>query len=84
MDHVWRDWELGDWASLGRLSEQDLSAHEDRARLAMLAALGLAQLGRLAEAGTHIRQAQDWGISSELLMRFLISGSSIPWVGPPA
>lgn len=74
MDHVWRDWELGDWASLGRLSEQDLSAHEDRARLAMLAALGLAQLGRLAEAGTHIRQAQDWGISSELLMRFLISG----------
>lgn len=67
-------WQMGDWPALAALWERPLDTHPDRARLALLAAVGSAQLGRMDEARRAARQAQLWGCERELLARVLIGG----------
>lgn len=68
-------WELGDWAALVSLTKQYLEQYEDRAKLALLAAVGLAQSGQMAEAASYARQACDWGCPPKLAARFLAGGA---------
>ena len=58
--------EQGDWAALARLAEAELEGLEDRGRLALLAAAGLAQRGDLAAARHHVGLARGWGCPPEL------------------
>ena len=67
--------EQGDWAALARLAEAELEGLEDRGRLALLAAAGLAQRGDLAAARHHVGLARGWGCPPELIARVLLSGA---------
>lgn len=68
-------WQFGDWASLAALSQDTLQHHPDRAKLALLAAAGHAQLGQTEPARQYTRLAQDWGCSKKLVAQVLISGT---------
>ncbi|WP_158971867.1 FkbM family methyltransferase [Chachezhania sediminis] len=83
-------WEVGDWAALARLTGQPLERMTDdtgreagrasgrdsaRARLAALAAVGLAQQGDLDEARRYATLARDWGCPADLLARILMGGA---------
>lgn len=67
-------WELGDWAALVALADQDLEQEGERAKLALLAAVGLAQTGQLEEARSYARMARGWGCPPVLMTRFLAGG----------
>lgn len=67
-------WQFGDWNSLARIDRDALQHHPDRAKLSLLAAAGLLQIGKDAEARQYIRLAQDWGVSRKLLTRILTAG----------
>ncbi|PCH75566.1 MAG: hypothetical protein COC12_00010 [Rhodobacteraceae bacterium] len=67
-------WELGDWDALAALTETPLEDNRDRAKLALLAAVGLAQLGRMDLAQTYAGRAQDWGCPATLIARVLVGG----------
>jgi len=68
-------WQFGDWASLAALSQDTLQHHPDRAKLALLAAAGHAQLGQTEPARQYTRLAQDWGCPKKLVAQVLISGT---------
>lgn len=74
LDQSRTQWQFGDWESLATLSHERILGHPDRAKLALLGASGLQQLGRLDEAKVMIRQALDWGCSPQLVRQILISG----------
>lgn len=67
-------WELGDWAALAALADQPLEDARDRAKLALLATVGLAQLGQLDTARIWAERAQEWGCPASLMARVLIGG----------
>lgn len=67
-------WQFGDWASLAQLNRDTLQHHPDRAKLSLLAAAGLLQIGKIDEAKIYIRLAKDWGVSKKLLTRILVAG----------
>lgn len=67
-------WELGDWAVLADLAAQPLEDHKDRAKLALLAAVGLAQGGRMDDARRYALMAQGWGCPGSLMAQVLIGG----------
>ena len=74
LDRSRTQWQFGDWESLATLSHDRISGHPDCAKLALLGASGLQQLGRFDEAKVMIRQALDWGCSPQLVRQILISG----------
>lgn len=67
-------WQFGDWESLARLNRDTLQHHPDRAKLALLAAVGRLQTGQDAEARQYICLAKDWGVSKKILTQILIAG----------
>lgn len=67
-------WQFGDWESLTRLDRDTLQHHPDRAKLALLAAAGHMQAGRMGEARQFVRLSKDWGVSNQLISRILIAG----------
>jgi hypothetical protein len=67
-------WELGDWDRLAGLAALPLEDHPDRAKLALLAGVGLAQTGDLSGARVQVRRAQDWGCPRDLVARVLVAG----------
>ena len=67
-------WQFGDWQSLAQLNPNILQHHPDRAKLALLAAVGRLQTGQDAEAKAYIRLAQDWGVGKKLISHILIAG----------
>jgi FkbM family methyltransferase len=68
-------WQTGEWASLAALATTPLDAHPDKAKLALLAAVGLAQEGDLATARRFAVQAKDWGCDRQLIARIFIGGA---------
>jgi len=67
-------WQSGDWQSLVAIDYNDLEHHPDRAKLALLAAAGHAQLGDMATARQLFELANDWGCSKRLIAQILIAG----------
>lgn len=67
-------WQFGDWDSLAALGSESLQHHPDRAKLALLAAAGLQQTGKIKEAGHYVRLAREWGCSKRLVSQILIAG----------
>ena len=67
-------WEMGDWAALAGLANQPLETLDERGRLALLAAVGLAQLGQMEEARHYARLARDWGCPTPLMAQVLLGG----------
>jgi len=67
-------WDQGDWSFLAALAKHPLDADPERARLALLAAAGLAQTGRQEDMRHHLDQALKWGASRQLAAQLLISG----------
>jgi len=74
LDRARTQWQFGDWESLAAITQEHIQHHPDRAKLALMAAAGLQQLGRAEEAKTLTRQALDWGCSPRLVRQILISG----------
>ncbi len=68
-------WELGDWTALVALADRDLEQDDNRAKLALLAAVGLAQTGQLEEARIYAQMARDWGCPTALIARLLAGGA---------
>lgn len=67
-------WEMGNWAVLAGLADRPLDAHPERGKLALLAAVGLAQLGDMAGARRFGQKAQSWGCPARLMAQVLIGG----------
>ena len=67
-------WQFGQWHALAALDPDAIDHHPDRAKLALLAATGLAQRGQPAEARQMAYKAVDWGVDRELVKRLLLSG----------
>ncbi len=68
-------WQFGDWQALATISREMLQPHPDRARLALLAAVGHQQLGDTAAAKHFIGLAQDWGCGKKLIAQVLLAGA---------
>lgn len=68
-------WEQGDWPFLAALTQYPLATEPERARLALLAAVGLAQTGHLGDMQRHVDQALNWGVSRQLAAQLLTSGA---------
>jgi hypothetical protein len=75
LDRARTQWQFGDWESLTKLDLDSMRHHPDRAKLALLAAAGRLQTGKIIEAKKFIRSAQDWGCSEKLLIRILAAGA---------
>lgn len=67
-------WQFGDWQSLVAIDQNGLDHHPDRARLALLAAAGHAQVGNMADAQHLFQLAEEWGCSKRLIGQILIAG----------
>jgi hypothetical protein len=67
-------WQFGDWLSLAEIDLATLQHHPDRAKLALLAAAGLLQIGNGDTARQLVRRAQDWGCNQRLIARILSAG----------
>lgn len=67
-------WRFGDWQSLVAIDHNSLKQHPERAKLALLAAAGHAQMGDTATARQLIDLAEDWGCSKRLIAQILIAG----------
>lgn len=68
-------WQFGAWESLAQLNRETLQNHPDRAKLVLLAAAGLLQLGSDAEARQCIHKAQEWGCRKSRIAQVLVSGA---------
>lgn len=64
-------WKRGDWDGLASMDLFALEQHPDRAKLALLAAAGHLNLGRLDAARRIARTALSWGGSRQLLTHIL-------------
>jgi hypothetical protein len=67
-------WQFGDWRSLAQLELGVLQHSPDRSKLALLAAAGRLQTGRVDEAKELIRLARGWGANDKLICRILSAG----------
>lgn len=66
--------QMGEWQQLVKLSIESIETHPDRAKLALLAAAGLIQEGKVSEAERFLSAAREWGCQKDLISRVLISG----------
>ncbi len=67
-------WQFGEWNSLAQLEPSALEHHPDRAKLALLAAVGHQQRGTLVSARQMAKLALQWGCDRKLLSQVLIAG----------
>lgn len=67
-------WQLADWEALARVDGQTLLNHPHRAKIALLVAAALFQLGRNQEAQRLLQSALDWGASPRQVVQMLMSG----------
>jgi tetratricopeptide (TPR) repeat protein len=73
LERVRSQWQLGDWKSLAKLNCAELEHHPDRAKLALLAAVGRMQVGDKAEARRYFQIAKEWGCDKKLISRVMIA-----------
>jgi FkbM family methyltransferase len=74
LDRCRTQWQFGDWASLAALTQQEVAAHPDKAKLAVLAAAGHQQMGDMQAAKAWASSAREWGCDRKLLARILVGG----------
>jgi len=63
---------LQDWHALAAIDLNQICEHKDRAKLALLSAIGLAKTTRLGEAQSTLREALSWGCSPKLAASLLV------------
>ena len=80
LDNARTQWQFGDWDSLIKLQRDNLEAHPERAKLALLAAAGHSQVGDMNTARDFVQLARDWGCDKQLISRVLVAGVYIRWV----
>jgi hypothetical protein len=51
LDRARTQWQFGDWESLAAITQEHIQHHPDRAKLALLAAAGMQQMGPLSQPG---------------------------------
>ncbi len=66
-------WQYGEWEELAALDEARFSNHRDRAKLALLAAVGRINTGDFAAARRFLGLAKGWGCDARLINQVLIS-----------
>lgn len=74
LDRTCTQWQIGDWSSLASIEHASLQHHPERAKLALLAAVGHLQLGQNMEGRQFVRLAQDWGIDKRVCAQILVGG----------
>lgn len=74
LERAKNQWQFGDWQTLAAIDHNNLEHHPERAKLALLAAAGHAQLGDMATARQLIGLAEDWGCSKRQIAQILIAG----------
>ena len=74
LDNARTQWQFGDWDSLIKLQRDNLEAHPERAKLALLAAAGHSQVGDMNTARDFVQLARDWGCDKQLISRVLVAG----------
>jgi hypothetical protein len=74
LDQARMQWHLGEWQRLATLGEQDLYAHPDRAKLAILASTARSQCGDHAGARHLARLAQEWNCDRRAMVGALVAG----------
>ncbi len=66
-------WQYGEWEELAALDEAQFSSNRDRAKLALLAAVGRSAMGDFATARRYLGLAKRWGCDARLVSQVLIS-----------
>jgi hypothetical protein len=74
LDRARQLWQFGEWAQLALLIQEDIEQHPERAKLALLAASGLSQMGDKELSLHWFKQAKKWGCAPKLLKQIMISG----------
>ena len=74
LERSYTQWQFGDWESLSKVQQSEIKSHPDRATLALLAAAGRHQIGKLSDAANYLELAQSWGVSKELVTQIYVSG----------
>jgi hypothetical protein len=74
LDRARQLWQFGEWEQLALLIQQDIEQHPERAKLALLAASGLSQMGDKELSLHWFKQAKKWGCAPKLLKQIMISG----------
>jgi hypothetical protein len=74
LDRARQLWQFGEWEQLALLIQQDIEQHPERAKLALLAASGLSQMGDHELSLHWFKQAKKWGCGRKLLKQIMISG----------
>ena len=74
LDRARIQWLMGDWEALSKLDLEQIGAHPDRAKLALLGSMGYLQTGRPTEARKFLAFAKAQGCSSKLIKTILLSG----------
>ena len=74
LDNARTQWQFGDWDSLVKLQRDNLEAHPERAKLALLAAAGHSQVGDMNAVRDFVQLARDWGCDKQLISRVLVAG----------
>jgi len=75
LDRARIQWLMGDWESLGTIRFEAIKGHPDKAKLALLVAVGCLQTGKFIEGKTFMRMALDWGANRRMAAMFLVSGA---------
>ena len=66
-------WQYGEWEQLAALEEATFSTNRDRAKLALLAAVGRSNTGDFTTARRYLDLAKRWGCDARLIGQVLIS-----------
>jgi hypothetical protein len=74
LDNARTYWQVGDWKMLSEIEQDQLQHHPERAKLALLVAMGNQQTGNTTRAKELIRLSARWGCSKTIIAKVLVSG----------
>lgn len=74
LERAQTQWQFGDWESLAAIEKKDIESHPDGALIALFAAAGKAQQGKIEAAGEFMRLSEEWGCYRGRILQIMISG----------
>jgi FkbM family methyltransferase len=74
LEEAENQWFLGDWEGLSSIQLNAIIDSNSKVKLALFAALGLLQTGKVNQANSFILKAKEWGATNKLISKMLISG----------
>lgn len=74
LDNARTYWKVGDWKILSEIDQDQLQHHPDRAKLALLVAMGHQQIGNAVLAKELILLSARWGCNKTLIAKVLVAG----------